>query len=106
MPCTDGGYSNDQYDEMRARLNKATALLCEVLTQLEGQSSVFVGKDGRILYNKLDPENLGLESWWVKHQEDDRRRIEKENQAIEKEKIKQKALNKLSPEEKRLLGLK
>ena len=40
MPCTDGGYSPDQLDEIQKRLNMSTKLLCSILTNLESKNKL------------------------------------------------------------------
>ena len=49
--------------------------------------------------------SLELQIWWRDHQAADKKRIQAELDAIEEEKDKQIALSKLTPHERKLLGL-
>ena len=74
MPCTDGGYSNEEYErrrhsETQNKLDKVTRLLCGLITQLE------TTKLGHPIV--LDRET---QEWWVAHQEVDRQRLIREEQ--------------------------
>lgn len=59
------------------------------------------------LLQKTDVKKLSLEAqkWWRDHQIADKNRIKNELKAIRENKAKQDALDKLTPYEKKLLGL-
>lgn len=90
MPCTDGGVPYPDYTQQR--LDKATRLLCELCDQLENGN--FTGFSGE------------MSEWWRKHQKADAKR--KAAEALEQQRIKmrERALNKLTPKERRLLGVR
>jgi hypothetical protein len=95
MPCSDGGPVYHDDPETKQRLDKVTRLLCGLCQSLKNQ-----GLDDDIY---TTPE---LGDWWDNHQEQDRVRLECERKEKEEKEAKLKALAKLSPRERRLLGLK
>lgn len=95
MPCRDGG-PIDTYENptTRRRLDLATRVACEALRSLDknrlnGSSSL--SKEAR--------------DWWAAHQEEDRRRERQEQQQREREALRRKARAKLTPEERKALGI-
>lgn len=56
--------------------------------------------------NDVKDYSLELQIWWRDHQKKDAERLRKEQEAIQSEKDRQKALSKLSDYEKKLLGVK
>lgn len=59
----------------------------------------------RIVYNAQNKTSRGLADWWEEHQEADRKRIASEKRVKLEQKLREKALAKLTPKEKRILGL-
>jgi hypothetical protein len=57
-----------------------------------------------IIYNGKDPKARKLADWWDAHQEADRKRIAKEEEAVRKEELKIKTLAKLTDEERWSIG--
>lgn len=49
--------------------------------------------------------SLELQMWWRDHKEADKKRIRQEKEKREQEKIRKQALSKLTPEERKSLGL-
>lgn len=94
MPCSDGGTYCSEDTETKNRLDKVTRLLCGLCERAECEAR------GTLISN--DEE---LAQWWAKHQEEDLRREEQERKEREEKEAKRKALAKLSPRERRLLGL-
>ena len=100
MPCMD--YRDEPSVIIRENTDKIdnlTQLLCGVMRQLDTRGiKLHFGKDV-----------AGLKTWWKNHQEQDRRRIEAEQQAAnekrDRKRIRKQALNKLSDEERKALGL-
>ncbi len=87
MPCQ----TCDPIDDHKAELDKVTRLLCVVL-------------------KRMSPFNIrqlptDVQSWWIKHQDEDRRRLQADARHRATQRAKRKALNKLTSVEKRLLGL-
>ncbi len=106
MPCRSD-YDNyddrtnarvSREDDLINEVNRTTRFACEALTLLEkmetqpGSSIAKLSEDTR--------------KWWRKHKKSDKKRIQREEALKHIEDKKQAALNKLTPEEKKLLGLK
>ncbi|MHC4406344.1 MAG: hypothetical protein ACYTG0_42475 [Planctomycetota bacterium] len=82
-----------------ARLDEATRLLCATCRSLtEAQVE-------EVIYDARNAKARKLASWWERHQEWDRRRLEEEQKARNQERIRREVLKKLTPEEIRALGL-
>jgi hypothetical protein len=94
MPCSDGGYSYDQYDTIQRRADEATRSACEAITLLQRQHSE--------LFAELSVETR---AWWNRHQREDQARIEREQEEARRQKAKQDAWNKLTDEERKILGV-
>lgn len=74
--------------------------LCALLTSLSKKDLK------RVVYNAQDKTARDLADWWEEHQAADRKRLEAESQAAEKQKLMDAALAKLSPAEAEALGFK
>jgi hypothetical protein len=72
-------------------LDKATADLCSRLQQISKED--------------LKEKSLEMQMWWRDHQMADKKRLEEELGEAKKEEEKEKALKKLTPYEKKMLGL-
>jgi hypothetical protein len=101
MPCQD--YGRPSYidnPETKQRLDHVTRLLCEVMTKIDREYN------DQLFFHAVD----GLEQWWTEHQEQDRKRKDREDQekaAFQRQQaLKAGALAKLTPEERKVLGLK
>ena len=109
MPCSDGGWGRDEerrhYDNQKvaiqARLDNVTRLLCELCTHLDETQR-----------NDVFASIAGLKGWWVEHQRQDaaRKELEAAAQARRDEErraqeLREQAMNKLTDEERRVLGL-
>ena len=97
MPCSDGNYGGTVYvdnPETMKRLDKVTRLLCGLCKTLT--------QSGLSKHIEADRE---LFKWWFDHQEVDRRRKEAEEKEAEKNRKLRVALDKLTDEEKKLLGI-
>ncbi len=93
MPCTDGvtNYHYTENPETKRRLDRATRVACEVLSTLT-----------KTEVSKLSSEAQG---WWIAHQEQDQIRLARLAEANAKAAARKKAVLKLTPEERKLLGL-
>lgn len=87
MPCDGSGYP----DTTRAELNRLAPLLCEACKLLERHSI---------------PVSIRLAAWWDEHKEIDRKREQRERQEAEQEAKRKDALSKLTPAERKLLGIR
>ena len=98
MPCNDGRdnvhvvteYREDP--EMKKRRHKLARMLCETIGKMSAtQRSTLLSLETR--------------QWYKEHREEDRRREEREK-AVRNQKAKiRKAVAKLTPEERKLLGI-
>src|SRR5689334_16207860 len=98
MPCNDGGppdYYGD-YSRQLKRADKLAKMLCDLCYILERRS----GGIG-YYYDRVD----GFKDWHTKHKEQDATRLKQEAESAAKDKLKAKALAKLTAEERKALGL-
>lgn len=123
MPCRYDGPEVDHYAEYQKThaqhekvIKTMTAMLCGVLTSLEvdgGFDRIVTGCD----YKEMGVTKKELLDWWHEHQEEDKARKKREEdtrirkaaadrEARRLEKVRLSALDKLSPEERRALGIK
>lgn len=101
MPCRCDPEPEDyHYNELSAR----DAMLCGVLSALEHLNS-FDQVVENIDWHEAGISKKALLSWWKRHKEEDARRKLQEAKAKAKEEKVQKALSKLSKDERKLLGL-
>lgn len=92
MPCRYDGSPEGNTRYFEEQLGRVTRVACEALRFLED--------DGRL--PDLSPE---LRRWWKQHKATDRRRREAEQEIARRKVLRKKALARLSPAEKRALGL-
>jgi hypothetical protein len=90
--------SQDSYGN-GVELNDVVALLCTILSNLSPEQQEF------IIYDARDKTSRRLADWWEEHQEADRKRLKKELKAVKDEEDRKVALDKLTPHERKLLGL-
>lgn len=92
MPCRDyEGRDYSRENDLRMQNDRLASMLCEACALLEHTN---VGLQGR------------LSSWWIQHKEADRKAAEARKQERIKEQKIQKALAKLTEEDKKLLRVK
>lgn len=103
MPCRD--YESDSWSsidnsrelaQLKKQADKLARIACKAMTALEES-----GKEDFLLLG--DDE---VREWWMAHKEADRKEKARVAELQRREAIRQEALNKLSDEEKELLGLK
>lgn len=79
MPCSDGGpirsVSDYEYDQVKKRLDKATRLLCELLT------GFYESKEDGEFFDFVNNNNE-LQKWWKDHQKSDKEREKAEKGAL------------------------
>ena len=92
MPCRCDGCDTDGDAELRREADKATRAACDMRTILRRHGLEF----------ELTVETR---QWISQHDAADERRIAEENASGERARVKQAALDKLSLEERRVLGL-
>lgn len=96
MPCRSEWPEDTSY-RYKVEMDRATRIACELAKKLEqGANPVTIAVPW---FSKETSD------WWKKHKESDARRLEAEAKAMRIRTIKEQALNKLSREERRALGL-
>jgi hypothetical protein len=101
MPCRDYD-SQDEYErDQQKKLDAATKAACEALTEL-GAVEQHDYWPGAIL-QRLSKET---QDWWKKHKAADAARKKNEREQREQLKKRENAKNKLTAEERELLGIK
>lgn len=93
MPCQDPDADREELAVQAAKIHRLTKALCAQLRSLEAQG----------LSHLIHPS---LRGFWQKHKEADERRRQAEERRLEQERQKRAAVAKLTPEERRLLGLR
>ena len=81
------------------RLDEATKILCSACRSLTEEEVE------KYIYDGHNTEARRLAGWWDRHQEWDERRVAEEDAAKKKATLRERALNKLTPEEMQALGL-
>lgn len=116
MPCYDG---RDRGEEMaqiasgeRVRADRAEAMLCAILTQLE-KDNLLATVMSVANWDEAGISHAYAHDWWEKHKAMDEFRRKKEADAIarrlakeERERQRQEVLARLSPEERKILGVR
>ena len=59
----------------------------------------------QVVYNARDPLSRELATWWEKHEAEDKKRLREELQEKKDKKARDAAIAKLTPRERKLLGL-
>lgn len=103
MPCrteVDPEQERRQLEENFMHDSKLADLFCQVMSQLEE-----IGDANRLNFKVIERMPTKALVWWEEHKERDRKRVAAElEKATTKKQIKD-ALAKLTPRERRLLGL-
>lgn len=102
MPCRsyeadNFSSSNDrEIKDLKKLADKLARIACKAMTELErqGVEDLFILKDDEV------------RTWWSAHKIADAKEAAEKAEKIRIAKIKREALNKLSAEEKRILGIK
>lgn len=80
-------------------LDKITRMLCKKLSTLNDKQLK------KIVYNAKDKTSRKLADWWEEHQAADKKRLKKELKDAKDKQARDKAIAKLTPRERDLLGL-
>ena len=80
-------------------LNRMTAILCKVITEMEKVQLDIIVYDGR------NPDARALADWWDYHQKRDMKREEEEKTQAQNTMLKKSGLAKLTSQERKALGL-
>ena len=99
MPCRS--YPEDFPEEMakmtKEKLDIVSRIACKALTHIEES------RDGLEILILKDPE---IAKWWSAHKEADRQEQERVRIEAEEKRLRKAALSKLSPAERKILGVK
>lgn len=107
MPCRGESDDYPRIDpEDLKKLRNIEAILCGILTLLEQNATARFN----FVLNNLDYKEIGvsrqwLEKWWTIHKRHDAERRAREAADAERKKLRAKGLKKLSPKERKALGL-
>jgi len=93
------GWISKETDNYYASQERVVPFLCDRIKALSKKEVE------AIIYNPHDKKARQLADWWERHQEADQHRIAMERLADETESTKQAALKKLTPKERKALGL-
>jgi len=80
-------------------LDVITRKLCSTLKKLNKKQI------NEIVYNAKDKNSRKLADWWEEHQEADKKRLAEEAAEKKEQKLKQKAISKLTTKERKALGV-
>lgn len=95
MPCRDYDDGLSTYQIQQIKIDTLTRMLCETLTHVDESGY-------KTILNKRSKE---VTQWWNEHQERDRKRRIAEGAELRRKSDKKAALAKLTPQERKLLGL-
>jgi len=109
MPCYDGGPGGP--DDRRLISRKDYTTLCKTESILCGIFSALTETQLQNLLEKINWSEVGTtqrwtKKWWIQHQKEDKERRQRKAAREKAERLKQKALSKLSAAEKKILGIK
>jgi hypothetical protein len=96
MPCRDLDADNRYIAELQGKVQRLTGLLCEACGLLDSGEWDIVG------WPMASDE---LKGWWLAHSDADRARKAEEQAQAQQQALYEAALAKLTPEERRILGL-
>jgi hypothetical protein len=97
MPCMSYDDRPDYSDrEWKNKTDKLARIACKAMTELveQGKADFLILRDDEV------------REWWEQHQEADRKAREARERKAREAKIRKDALAKLTPEEKKILGIK
>jgi len=107
MPCRDWTVEDEWRMKGAKEMSMLRASLCAVLTKMETNmpKKTFGQWMDAIDWKEAGVTKRELMTWWEEHKAaDSRRRVREAKEAAEK-KIRDEALAKLTPEEKKILGV-
>jgi hypothetical protein len=98
VPNGISGGADDMYGNV-SRIHQDTAMLCEMCQNLTEK------EQNTLLYDGRKEMARELAAWWEKHQKADKARGKKERADKKNAKLRETAAAKLTPEERKALGL-
>ncbi len=97
MPCRDYMDTPEYQRDIQAKCDLISRIACKALQHIEDSG------DGLEMLILKDPE---IAKWWTAHKEADRQEQIRIKEEAEEKKIRKEALAKLSPKEKKVLGIR
>lgn len=79
--------------------DRLTKMLCKLCKEMNSKQK------SKIIYNAHSEESRKLANWWENHQLEDKRREEEEKRKADLDKLKKKALSKLTKKEIEILNI-
>lgn len=103
MPCTDGGipYPPTREEKLNAM---APAMLCALVSTLDKEALEGVLK--KVNWAEAGITHAEFDEWWALHKRRDASRRAREKEYAERDKQRKDAIAKLTPAERRVLGIK
>lgn len=106
MPCRDEWAEEQDRKAAFRELAMVRASLCAVLTFIEGDKSAFDAMLKDIDWKEAGVSKREFLAWWEDHKVEDAMRRKQEAAERRAKEIRKAALAKLTPEEKKILGVK
>ncbi len=106
MPCRDEMVEDMWRREAAEKAAMVEASLCAVMMVLESDDKTFKSTLKKIDWKEAGVTKRQFLSWWEDHKEVDAKRRERMAAQLREIKIRKDALAKLTPEEKKILGVK
>lgn len=110
MPCSDWGYERCPDNTEANKVKKLTQMLCATFHTIERMhygrvTDFFEDYDEYNLEEECGVGRKEILAWWREHQKEDEIRKTKEAKQKEDKAIREAALAKLTPKERKMLGL-
>ena len=106
MPCRDEWAEEQDRRAAFQELALVRASLCAVLTFIEGDDTAFAAMLKDIDWKEAGVSKREFLAWWEEHKIEDALRRKREAEEKREKEIRKTALAKLTPEEKKILGVK
>ena len=103
MPCSDGVGWNTRVEYVEDGVQ--TKRLCAIATVLQARGSLSIILDN-VDWKEAGTSRRGFDEWWARHQREDADRRAREKKERDAKREKERVLATLTPEQKRVLGLK
>ncbi len=110
MPCRTEEPSQAEirasYEREFTHNSHVAEMLCAVLRTAEQNGIEDKQLIEHVLYYMDDKDRVKVEAWWTEHKARDRKRLQQEREEAERKRATQAALDKLTPKERELLGVR
>lgn len=105
MPCLDCGPNYTVSTKEIDRMRNAEALLCAITSVLQKKGMLSTTLTS-VNWKEAGISIMVFDEWWAEHLKKDVARRKRENEQAERQRKIDAARSKLTPEERKLLGLK